>query len=206
MSGERLIHSRLGVEFWAGRVPSIEAVRPPRCGVCGVASQCPGQPLTVVGHGVRERQQRGPSEVGAVPGEVTIMQRRFRCRSCGAVMVVAPAQVLRYRLFSVGAIVWALSLFGCDGLSPRRVRERVSPWRVVGAAAARSWQALREWVRAAEAGLLLRLWPLGAGSPRQVAAGAVWALTAQAPPSARDGSTAHQAVSGALHALMGITP
>jgi hypothetical protein len=120
-------------------------------------------------------------------------------------MVVAPAQVLRYRLFSGVAIVWALSLFGCDGLSPRRVRERVSPWRVVGAAAARSWQALREWVRAAETGQLLRLRPLG-GSPRQVAIRAIWALTAQAPPSARDGSTAHQAVSGALHTLMGITP
>jgi hypothetical protein len=205
MSVERLIHSRLGVEFWAGRVPSVVAVRPPRCGVCGAASQCPGQPLTVVGHGVRERQQRGPAEVGAAPGEVTIRQRRFRCRSCGAVMVVAPAQVLRYRLFSGVAIVWALSLFGCDGLSPRRVRERVSPWRVVGAAAARSWQALRGWVRAAEAGELLPLRPLG-GSPRQVANRAIWALTAQAPPSARGGSTAHQAVSGALHTLMGITP
>jgi hypothetical protein len=120
-------------------------------------------------------------------------------------MVVAPAQVLRYRLFSAGAIVWALSLFGCDGLSPRRVRERVNPWRVIGAAAARSWQALRGWVRAAEAGQLLPLRPIG-GSPRQVAAGAIWSLTAQAPPSARNGSTAHQAVSGALHALMGITP
>jgi hypothetical protein len=68
MSSERLIHSRLGVEFWAGRVPAIEAVRPARCGVCGAASQCPGQPLTVVGHGVRERQQRGPSDVGAYSG------------------------------------------------------------------------------------------------------------------------------------------
>jgi hypothetical protein len=173
--------------------------------VCGVASQCPGQPLTVVGHGLRERQQRGPTEVGGAPQEVTIRQRRFRCRSCGAVMVVAPAQVLRYRLFSGVAIVWALSLFGCDGLSPRHVRERVSPWRVVGAAAARSWQALRGWVRGAEAGELLPLRPLG-GSPRQVATRAIWALTAQAPPSARDGSTAHQAVSGALHTLMGITP
>lgn len=206
MSGKRLIHSRLGVEFWAGRVPSIEAVRPPRCGVCGAASQCPGQPLTVVGHGVRERQQRGPTEVGAEAQEVTILQRRFRCRSCGAVMVVAPAQVLRYRLFSTGAIVWALSLFGCDGLSPRRARERISPWRVVGAAAARSWQALRGWVRAAEEGQLLPLQPLSGASPRQVAARVIWALTAQAPPSARDGSVAHQAVSGALHTLMGIAP
>jgi len=206
MSGQRLIHSRLGVEFWAGRVPAIEAVRPSRCSVCGVASQCPGQPLTVVGHGVRERQQRGPLEVGTAPGEITIVQRRFRCRSCGAVMVVAPAQVLRYRLFCAAAVVWALSLFGCDGLSPRRVRERISPWRVVGAAAARSWQALREWVRAAQAGQLLPLRPLGGISPRQVATRVIWALTAQAPPSLRDASVAQQAVSGALHTLMGITP
>jgi hypothetical protein len=121
-------------------------------------------------------------------------------------MVVAPAQVLRHRLFSTAAIVWALSLFGCDGLSPRRVRERVSPWRVVGAAAARSWQALRGWVRAAQAGQLLPLRPVGGIGPRQVATRVIWALTAQAPPSVRDASVAQQAVSGALYTLMGITP
>jgi Transposase zinc-binding domain len=39
----------------------------------------------------------------------------------------------------------------------RSARERVSPWRVVGASAARSWQALRGWGRAAETGELLPL-------------------------------------------------
>ena len=30
VSDRRLIHSRLELKFWTGRVPSVEAVRPPR--------------------------------------------------------------------------------------------------------------------------------------------------------------------------------
>jgi hypothetical protein len=204
MSAERLIHSGLDVELWAGRVPPVEAVRPARCSGCGAASQCPGRPLTVVGHGLRERQQRGPGQVGAEPAEVTLWQRRYRCRSCRAVMVVAPAQVLRHRLFSAVAIVWALSLFGTDGWSPKRVRAQVSPWRVVGATASRSWQTLRDWVEAARAGRLLPLRGLAGNRPRQLASVAVAILRALALPGQRQESEAQQAVSGALQLLMGI--
>jgi len=205
VSERRLIHSRLELKFWTGRVPSVEGVRPQRCTGCGAASRCPGKRLGVVGHGVRRRQLRGPAKVGGEPEEQTVVQRRFRCRSCGAVMVVAPAQVLRRRLFSTTAVVWALVLFGVEGVAAARVRSTISPWQVVGATAVPCWQALKDWIRASGAGRLLPVKSV-LGAPRRLAARLVWALTALAPPSFRGEPVAHQAVSGALHALMGITP
>ena len=135
--------------------------------------------------------------------ELTVVQRRFRCRACGAVMVVAPAEVLRRRLFSTVAVVSALALFGTEGMAAAQVRRKVSPWRVVGATAARGWQALRRWLRTSESGEVLPV-RVAQGPPRQVAGRMVWALTALAPPSFRRESVAHQAVAGALHGLMGI--
>ena len=206
MSNQRLVHSRLDLKFWVGSVPALEAVRPPRCPGCGAASRCPGQPLTVVGHGVRERQLRGPSEVDGPPEQFESRQRRFRCRSCRAVLVVAPAHVLRYRLFSSVAIVWALALYGIEQAAAAEVRRRINPWRVVGATAARGWQSLSNWSDAAQCRGLLPLRAVMSGTARQVAAAVSWALSALAPPALRAQSVAHQAVSGTLHALMGITP
>jgi hypothetical protein len=206
MSTKRLVHSDLELKFWQDGVPDVDAVRPTHCPGCGAASQCPGRPLTVVGHGVRERQLRGPSHVGTEPRLITIGVRRFRCRCCKAVMVVAPPEVLRYRLFSAVAITWALALYAVERLSAARVRHRISPWRVVGLAASSGWQTLRRWIGAAGAGTLLPGIAARDDRPRQMAASVVWALAARCPPSLRSESTAHQAVSGALHTLMGITP
>jgi hypothetical protein len=206
MSKKRLIHSQLDLKFWTESVPALEAVRPSRCTGCGAASRRPGRPLTVVGHGVRQRQLRGPTGVDAEPEELEVWQRRFRCRNCKAVMVVAPAHVLRYRLFSSVAIVWALTLYGVERLSAARVRQKISPWRVLGATAARQWRSLGNWVLAAQTRALLpvRL-SLGRG-PRQVSEAISWVLSALAPPAFRVQSPAHQAVGGMLHALMGIAP
>lgn len=206
MSTKRLVHSHLELKFWQGGVPEVEAVRPTRCTDCGAASQCPGRPLTVVGHGVRERQLRGPSHVGAEPRLVTIGVRRFRCRCCKAVMTVAPPEVLRYRLFSAVAVTWALALYAVERVSAARVRRRISPWQVMGLSASAGWQALRRWIGAARAGALLPGIAARDDRPRQMAASVVWALVARCPPSLRSESTAHQAVGGAVHTLMGITP
>ena len=206
MSQRRLIHSQLDLKFWTKEVPTVEAVRPPRCPCCGAASQQPGRPLTVVGHGVRGRQLRGPTQVGEEPKELELQQRRFRCRACGAVMVVAPAQVLRGRLFSSVAIVWALCLYGVEQRAAAEVRHLVNPWRVVGATAARGWRSLTSWAAAVAAGGVLPVKRIVAGTPRQLARAVSWALSALAPPSFRSQSVAHQTVSGALYALMGIRP
>lgn len=202
----RLIHSCLDLKFWEHVVPEVEAVRPAQCVGCGAASRCPGQALTVVGHGVRERQLRGPREPGAKPEELTISQRRFRCLKCGVVMVVAPAQVLRYRLFSSVAIVSALVLYGVDLVTAARVRRLISPWQVMGAAAAQTWKTLGRWLAAAQANTLLPLTRTLPPRPRAAASAAAWMLAALAPPAFRVHPLAHQAVAGALHALMGITP
>lgn len=201
-----MIHSCLDLKFWEHVVPTVEAVRPARCVGCGVASRCPGRALTVVGHGVRERQLRGPREPGAKPEELTIIQRRFRCIECGAVMVVAPAHVLRYRLFSSVAIVSAMVLYGVDLITAVQVRRRISPWQVVGAAGAHTWKTLSRWLVAAQSNALLPLTRPLPARPRAAASAAAWMLTALAPPTFRVYSLAHQAVAGAVHALMGITP
>jgi hypothetical protein len=91
-----------------------------------------GRGLGLWGHGLRERQQRGPLEVGGAAPTVVIRERRYRCRGCGALLVVVPRGVLRGRHYSASAIGLALALFGVVGMSLAEVRRRVSPWPVVG--------------------------------------------------------------------------
>ena len=160
----------------------------------------------MVGHGVRERHLRGPTRVGAEPEEEVLFVRRYRCRACGAVMTVAPAQVLWRRLYATSAVVWALSLYGVTKMAAAAVRQRISPWRLVGATAAASWQTLRRWSTCAGSGGFLPVRPIAHQSPREAAGAVVMALTARAPPTARSSSLAEQAVIGAQHSLMGIAP
>jgi len=165
------------------RTPSVEEVRPGRCPCCQAASRPVGRPLGLWGHGLRDRQQRGPLAPQGAPIEVVIRARRFLCRACRAVLLVVPRGVLAGRLFSAAAIGVALALFGVSGLSMAATRTRVSPWPHVGATAAGSWLALRRWACAARAG---RLWACVRPSParftaRQVAERAARTLAALAP-------------------------
>ena len=121
-------------------------------------------------------------------------------------MAVGPTETLRYRLFSLPAIAWALCLYGTERVSSREVRRQISPWRKIGAAADRSWQTLRRWLRAAAAGHRFPFPVAAHGAPRELAERASRALMAKAPPSFADRSTSEQVVAGALHAAMGITP
>jgi hypothetical protein len=110
--------------------------------------------------------------------------RRYLCRGCGAVVIVGPREVTARRHYSASAIGWALALFGVARLAAREVRRRVSPWAVVGAAAAAGWQTLRRWARAVRD---RALFPRVRASPasfslRQVAARAATTLAACAPP------------------------
>jgi hypothetical protein len=135
------------------------------------------------GHGLRERQLRGVLEAGGPPVIVLLLLRRYLCLECGAVVTVVPRGVLRRRLYSAGAIALALALFGLDELSEAAVRERSSPWRIVGATAAKGWCTLRRWVRAIRSG---RLWPTLASlradwSDRDVARRVASALAARGP-------------------------
>ncbi len=121
-------------------------------------------------------------------------------------MTVGPTETLRYRLYSLPAIAWALCLYGAERVSSREVRRQISPWGKIGAAADRCWQTLRRWIRAAAAGRLFPFPLVARGAPRDLAERASRMLMAKAPPSFAAHSTSEQVVAGALHTVMGITP
>ena len=196
-----IIHSGISVKQWMEALPSVDAVRPSCCPSCGCAGRPAGARIGIVGHGRRERQQRGPVTPAGPPALVQLLVRRYLCR-CGAILMVVPRETQPRRLYTVSAIGWALALFGVTRLPPRRVREQTSPWKVVGATAARGWVTLRRWVHAVRAGRLL---PCVRPSPadfglRQIAERAATTVAGHAPPSspATDGIAARAFVGAAL--------
>ncbi|HEY4180213.1 MAG TPA: DUF6431 domain-containing protein, partial [Kofleriaceae bacterium] len=90
-------------------LPTVEAARPSAC-VCGVPSREPGRGLGLHGHGVRERQLRGPAAAGP-PMTATLVCRRYRCTSCGAVLLVVPRGVAPRKHYGYAAIAMALTLW-----------------------------------------------------------------------------------------------
>lgn len=144
-----------------------------------------GGGVVVQGHGVRERQLWGPRESGGRPELTSLLVRRYRCRRCGAVSTVGPAELLTRRLYSAAAIAYALALFAVLKLSPRAVRARISPFAVVGVTSASRWLTLLRWCSAmAEGRLFRRVGPLPrTWSSRRVAERAAMTLASYALPS-----------------------
>lgn len=179
---------------WIDRPLDIHDLRPRACVGCGCVSGPRGR-LALHGHGVRERQQRGPADLGAPPKIVTLKLRRYICVHCHAVMTVAPALVRR-KLFSAFAIAWALALFGLLSEPASQVRARVSPWQVRGAAAASTWRTLHRW--AADAHALFGTPAASADTDlRRRAHRVSMALAARAGPTTRDVPIDHRAALGA---------
>lgn len=144
----QLVRSGIRVKPWSQATPSTDEVRPARCPGCGAASREVGRGLTLWGHGLRDRQVRGPLAPGDPPTLTTIALRRYTCRRCHATCTVAPVEVQRGRLFSKGAIAWALALYGLCRWPAAQIRRRVSPWGTVGPSAATRWVTLRRWILA----------------------------------------------------------
>jgi hypothetical protein len=96
------------------------------------------------GHGVVERQIRGPPSPDAAPAVVVVHARRFRCQACSAVMTVVPREVLAGFWYAAPAIALALMLHGIEQRSARAVRGRVCAWPSGGAV---GWPTLRRWAR-----------------------------------------------------------
>lgn len=155
---ERICRSSVGVKAWQTEMPTVSAVRPARCSGCGAATRPAGRKLVVHGDGTRERQMRGPESAEGPPRMTTVRARRYQCQRCGTCMLVVPGEVLRRRLYTAPAIGLALALWALLGLTADRVRARVSPFAIVGAAAAGRWITLRRWVRATIGGRLFRTW------------------------------------------------
>lgn len=104
-----------------------------------------GSSVVLVGHGRRRRQQTGRDEAG-VSSDEDVLVRRYRCRECGAVVVVMPRGMrprLRYRVVSIvhGLALWA------GGLASAAVRARISSTTSVAHNASRYWSSLARWLR-----------------------------------------------------------
>ncbi len=139
-------HSSIVPERWTAALPSVEEARPCRCPRCGVASQEPGRPLQLVGHGVVSRCIWGPADLKETPGTFqTVLLRRYRCLSCKTVVRVGPALIERRAMYSTLAIALALALWVIEGWTASEVRSLVSPFSVRGVSAPSKWASLKRW-------------------------------------------------------------
>lgn len=128
-----------------------------------------------------------------------VQLRRYRCRRCQAVITVGPLGLMRGWLFTAPAIAWAMALYGLARVAAAEVRQRVSPWSIVGATSAGTWASLKRWIRAVREGRLfaaVRRCPAN-WSPRQVAARVAAAIAAMALPADGDQYLDHHAWHGA---------
>ena len=141
----RIIQLTIDVKFWAEAPPSCAAARPATCPECGVASREPGRAFGIVGHGLRGREVEGPSGPDEAPVSMRILARRYRCRQCGAVLVVVPRGVGRGLRYTLEAIAYALALWGYAGRSADEVRRAVSTAKARGFSAPEQWSSLRRW-------------------------------------------------------------
>ena len=183
------------VKFWP---PNVQEARPARCVICDQGAYEGGR-LWIHGHGLVDRQQRGPAAVGAPPSCEIVLVRRYLCRACATVMRVVPASCAARKHFSGGAIALALALYGACK-SARQVRSQVNDWKRLGPAA-RGWRSLRRWIGAAAAGTLFAGLGLGllTGSPRELAQRTAQALCGHAPVEFRSAPVEHQAQIGQSH-------
>lgn len=154
-SGSGIVYSAIDVKKWAEEVPTVEQVRPSCCSCCGAASRPAGGAVVVVGHGVRERQVRGPASADGEPEIQTVFVRRYRCRRCGGLTTVLPRGLCARRHYSASAIGLALCLFGVLRRSVGEARRRVCCWRA-GFELER-WSTLPGWVAAIEQGRLFQV-------------------------------------------------
>jgi hypothetical protein len=150
-----MVPSVFSIKSWLARTPTVEEARPARCPCCGVASRPVGQRLNLHGHGLRDRQVRGPLEVGGAPKLVVLWLRRYLCRCCQASVTVGPLGLVAHRLFSVAALGLALYLWGCLEQTAGAVREQVDPLSNAGGDPMGGWRQLGRWVQALREGRLL---------------------------------------------------
>lgn len=147
-----------------------------------------GGPLGLHGHGVRDRQVRGPREITAASTTSVIACRRYLCVGCGTVLTVVPRGIEPRRHYGRAAICLALALWALGRQPTTVVRARVGAWP---SREATSWRALRRWGAAVASGAwswctsaaglapraaAARGAQIAAGRAPTLTAGPVWAL------------------------------
>lgn len=186
-STPRIIYNALDVKGWLTRPPSAAEARPGQCPECQGASRPVGGALGLHGHGVRERQLRGPLAADGEPTTAVVVCRRYRCTRCRAILLVVPRGVAPRRQYSQAAISMALALWGLMAMPAATVRERVCAWRVRGPSST-GWSTLRRWAQAARGAAEMTLRAI-AGRAAQIAVG-------RAPRSERGAALWAQAFAG----------
>ncbi len=132
--------------FERARLPSVDALRPTSCPLCGELAFSPGERLGIVGHGTYCRQVLGVVEVA---GEAVTHVRRYLCRGCGHTISVLSDELHPRRWYAAGVIFEALELHLIQGVSEGEIRRRFG---IV--TDSESWRSLCRWRRA----LLATLW------------------------------------------------
>jgi hypothetical protein len=197
-----VIQSSIDLKSWIAKMPTVAEARPAACPGCKAAS-CPfGGLIQLHGHGLRQRQVRGPPGPGEDAAIVVITCRRYRCVRCGAVLLVVPREVLPRRQYSAAAIGFALALWGLLQATALAVRRRVNPAATLGFDAMAGWVTLRRWARAVKQQRLFASVPAAGPSAtlREVAALAATALAASADSTTRHLPLEQRAFFGAAHA------
>lgn len=138
------------VKQWRSLLPTVDVARPRRCPRCGAAGQPAGAALGILGHGLRTRQMWGPLEAGGLAEACEVVLRRYVCVACAAVLTVGPRGLRRRHLYTAASIALALWLWSQRRWPAKRVRARVSPWRVHGACGAERWRSLLRWAGSRE--------------------------------------------------------
>ena len=192
-----IVHRALDVKAWLQRPPTVEETRPGQCPCCASASRPIGGLLGLHGHGLRDRQVRGPPAISAPSTTRVIACRRYRCVTCDAVVTVVPLGIEPRRHYGRAAICLALALWALGGQSTARVRDRVGAWT---GCTTTSWRALRQWAEAAAAGA----WTwcgAAAGLPTHAAAARAAQIAVGRAPPGTPGPIGAQAYVGgaALH-------
>jgi hypothetical protein len=161
-----------------------------------------GLGLLLHSHGLRDRQIRGPPEVGTSPRVIVLRLRRYRCRGCRSVITVGPRGLVRRHLFSAGAIAVALALWSIMEQAAVEVRRQISPFPARGFDSVLGWAHLRRWIRAVRNRRLfgdVRAAPSG-WTARQVAARVAMTVASLGPRSSAEAPLLERVFTGAAHA------
>lgn len=187
-----IVHRALDVKIWLQRPPTVEEARPGQCPRCAAAGRPLGGPLGLHGHGLRDRQVRGPLDVAAASTTAVIACRRYLCVECGAVITVVPRGIEPRRHYGRAAICLALALWALGGQPTTVVRARVGAWP---SREATSWRALRRWAATIASGTWS--WCMtAAGLTLRAAAARAAQIAAGAAPTATPGPVWELAYAG----------
>lgn len=127
------------------QLPSVAALRPPRCPHCGQPAHEPGKCLQIVGHGTYRRQVLGhPRRVS----QAIVHVRRYLCRGCRRTIGILSHWLHPRRWYSADVILEALRLLVVEKRPEAEIRRRFCDG-ISG-----SWRTLWRWRRE----ILDRLW------------------------------------------------